>query len=198
MHYKYLRRSYLNRTARLAPLFVAPVNVAALLADFHELMDDVVGPHCTISLSHAPGDYAVAIEAWALQMVLLEILMNASEATPSGGVLAITTQPVPVSSDLHLLPGQYMKLSIADPGCGMTKDVESRAFDPLFSTKKSHLGIGLSQVAGLLACSGSRAYIDTNPAHGTTIHLYLRRGSELILVPDPTKAIYWRQPKRDA
>lgn len=194
MHYRYFGRSHLIRTAKLAPLFVAPVNVVALLVDFRELMDDVVGPHCTISLSHAPGGYAVAIEAWALQMILLEILINASEATPSGGVLVITTEPAPVSSDLHLLPGEYMRLSIADPGCGMTKDVESRAFDPLFSTKKSHLGVGLSQVADLLACSGSRAYIETNPAHGTTIHLYLRRGSELIAVPEPMKGIYWRQP----
>jgi hypothetical protein len=89
----------------LALLFVGPVNVAALLADFHELMDDVVGPHCTITLSHAPGGYAVAIEAWALQMILLEILINASEATPSEGVLVITTEPMPVSCDQQLLPG---------------------------------------------------------------------------------------------
>jgi CheY-like chemotaxis protein len=95
---------------------------------------------------------------------------------PDGGVLTFATRPVEVRNDPELDDGDYVELSIADTGAGMSEDVAARAFEPFFTTKEvgKGTGLGLSMVYGMARQSGGNAQIVSRPGVGTTVKLLFR------------------------
>jgi CheY-like chemotaxis protein len=99
---------------------------------------------------------------------------------PSGGVLSIRTENLRVSRDGHpagLAIGDYIVLSLADNGTGMSEEVKAKAFEPFFTTKQvgRGSGLGLSQVYGIVRQLGGGVAIDSRPGAGTTVRVYLPR-----------------------
>ena len=106
-----------------------------------------------------------------LEMAVLNLAINARDAMPEGGDLAIATRVQRITNDPELEPDEYVELSVSDTGTGMSAEVAARAFDPFYTTKGigKGTGLGLSQVYGISRQAGGTARIESEPGQGTTI-----------------------------
>jgi two-component system, cell cycle sensor histidine kinase and response regulator CckA len=111
----------------------------------------------------APSATLVHLDPGQLQRVLLDIVANAAEAMPDGGRISFETT--------H--EGRFARLAITDTGAGMDEPTRERAFQPFFTTKRGHTGLGLSSVHGIVHQSGGRVELASEPGTGTTVTLYL-------------------------
>ncbi|MEH6348731.1 response regulator [Pseudomonas sp. 3JA] len=117
-----------------------------------------------------------------LESALLNLVLNARDAMPNGGNLAVKTCNQHLDADFtdaytNLEPGDYVVLSVQDSGCGMPEAIIGRAFDPFFTTKPigQGTGLGLSMIYGFSKQSRGHVTIDSEVDKGTTVNLYLPR-----------------------
>ena len=156
-------------------------DVNGLIAGMEELVRRSVGPEVSITVAGAAGLWSTRVDPNQLENALLNLCINARDAMPGGGAITITTAnrtlDEPGASERDLPPGQYVTLSVADTGTGMTPEVIARAFDPFFTTKPigAGTGLGLSMIYGFARQSGGQVRIASAVGDGTTITLYLPR-----------------------
>ncbi len=159
------------------------VDVAQLVGSMQELLKRAVG-HGIECRSDFPADLPpVLADANQLELALLNVALNARDAMPGGGSVKITAQPARV--EMHaaagdatpLVPGEYVRITIADTGVGMDAATLAKATEPFFTTKGpgKGTGLGLSMVHGLAAQSGGLLSIDSRPSAGTRVDLWLPR-----------------------
>jgi CheY-like chemotaxis protein len=121
----------------------------------------------------------------------LNLVSNACDAMPAGGVLTIRTEnrSVQAGGERDLPPGEYVVLAVADTGVGMDEATRRRAFEPFFTTKAvgEGTGLGLSTVYGIVKQSQGYVFLDSTPGCGTTVEIFLPRVSGVASrpVPDP-------------
>ncbi len=119
---------------------------------------------------------ATFVDRSKLETALLNLAINARDAMPAGGTLAITTTNVEIddASQADVTPGHYVLVKVSDTGQGIPADVLERVFEPFFSTKEpgGGTGLGLSMVWGFLKQSGGNARISSTIGKGTTVWLY--------------------------
>ena len=121
------------------------------------------------------------VEPSQVEAAILNLALNARDAMPDGGVLAITTnnQPI-VDTTGDIAAGDYVAIIVTDTGVGMTDEVARRAFEPFFTTKHpSGSGLGLSQVYGVARESGGTVRLLTSPGGGTSVTMLLPRAAEM-------------------
>ena len=158
-----------------------PVNVNRLIAGMEELIHRTVGPSVHMEVVGAGGLWSTLVDPNQLENALRNLCINARDAMPDGGRLIIETANTSLeeraASERELTPGQYVCLTVADTGTGMTPDVVSHAFDPFFTTKPLGLGtgLGLSMIYGFVRQSGGQVRITSDVGRGTTMRLYLPR-----------------------
>lgn len=132
-----------------------------------------------IELRPAPDDALTLIDAARFEAALLNLVVNARDALPDGAQIVISTEIVELQTGaIGTLPqGSYVRVSVADNGMGMTREVVSRAFEPFFTTKEpgKGTGLGLTQVYGFITQSGGDVVITSAENEGTTVALYLRK-----------------------
>ena len=112
-----------------------------------------------------PGVPEIVADAGQLQQVLVNLVVNATQATPAGGTISITTERT----------GDDVVLTVADTGVGMSADVLSRAFMPFFTTKGvgEGTGLGLSVVHGIVTAHGGRIEVESKPGRGARFRVLL-------------------------
>jgi PAS domain S-box-containing protein len=152
-----------------------PLDLNATIHGLEPVLTRTIGDHIRVNFKLAPDLAAVTGDPSELQQVLVNLVVNAREAMPSGGTLTIDTATVALDSDAAsvspvLHPGPYVRLRISDTGTGMTPEVLERAFEPFFTTKpRNHAtGLGLSSVRGILARMDGHARFFSEPGIGTT------------------------------
>ncbi|SOE59083.1 Signal transduction histidine kinase [Caballeronia arationis] len=166
----------LMSVARKQPLKQELIDPAVWLQGIAELVKTSVRPNILVSIELSPDLWTVMADPVELELALVNIVVNASEAMPRGGRIVIRCQNVRVKAGETELPnGEYVLISISDNGEGMSDDVRQRAFEPLFTTKVRGAGTGLGLVQVLAACeqAGGSARITSVPSAGTTVRLYL-------------------------
>ena len=166
-----------SRKQHLAP---RPVELGALTDDMMGLLRSTLGGGIDIETELAPDLWSVLVDPIQVELVLLNLVFNARDAMPSGGVARIGACNVKASdvrNDLGLAPGDYVCVSVADNGTGMTEAVLLRACEPFFTTKApgQGSGLGLSQAYGVARQSGGDISIESEVGKGTTVELYLPR-----------------------
>jgi two-component system, cell cycle sensor histidine kinase and response regulator CckA len=127
------------------------------------------------------GEMVVHADIGQLEQVLLNLVINARESIDQGGTVTVRTDAVTLSAaDIEirhcsLQPGDYIRLSVADDGCGMDADVVRHVFEPFFTTKESGTGLGLATVYGIVEQSGGHVEVHSAPGAGSCFDVYLPR-----------------------
>ncbi len=156
-------------------------DVGALCRDMEDLLRRSIGPSIEMSVDVACDAWPIMIDDHQLENALLNLVINARDAMPGGGRLAIRIANRRLDEGraeaLDVAPGDFVVLSIADTGVGMTPDVIARAFDPFFTTKPTGqgTGLGLSMVYGFVRQSGGQVTIASSAGAGTTVEVHLPR-----------------------
>jgi signal transduction histidine kinase len=166
--------------SRSQKLELRPFVVADLIGEMRELLVRTLGPDIKLSVELEEGRALVMSDRTQLELAVLNLAINARDAMPAGGGLTIRTRLRSVPpGDPMLAAGEYVELSVADTGQGMSREVAERAFDPFFTTKGvgKGTGLGLSQVYGVARQAGGAAQIDSELGRGTVVRLMLLRSS---------------------
>ena len=180
--------------SRVQRLEVQPTYVAPLIQNMRPLLRNVLGPGITKEFDLEEVMMPVMADPTQLEVAVLNLAINARDAMPDGGVLTLATRRVEVEGEHDLESGDYIELTIADTGVGMTPDVLDRAFEPFFTTKEvgKGTGLGLSMVYGMARQSGGTARIESTPGKGTTVRLLFRKadaaGGEIVPSIEEPKA----------
>jgi signal transduction histidine kinase len=135
-----------------------------------------------------PAPLAVVADAGDLDRILLNLVFNAFDAMPDGGVLTIETAISDVRGWANAGPrDQYARLTIRDTGCGMAPEVKDRIFDPFFTTKQSGTGLGLRSVAFTVEQLHGRISVESEPGRGTSVTVLLPLAAETPVLNFPDR-----------
>ncbi len=171
------------------------VELGAAVTSLADLMRSAVGSRVRVEIEPGMGLPAALVDPHQLELMLFNLIINARDAMPDGGVLNVTTAAArldePATPD-EPPAGDYVVLRVRDSGQGMPPDVLARALEPFFTTKGvgTGSGLGLSQVYGVARQSGGGVRIESTLGRGTTVSVYLpvARGGEQARQPDSYEA----------
>ena len=175
-----------SRRQRLSPTPVQPNQVVSGMGD---LIARTIGPHVRVETRLEPNLWLALADPTQLEVMILNLAINARDAMPAGGRLIIATRnvaAVPAALAAELEAGQYVAVSVSDTGSGMTPAVLARAFEPFFTTKSpgKGTGLGLAQLYGFAKQSGGTARIESRDGEGTTVTIYLPRTLAAAAAPE--------------
>ncbi|MDO8900006.1 MAG: PAS domain S-box protein [Phenylobacterium sp.] len=151
--------------------------VAPLIEQIEPLVRRAAGEAIHLVIDCAADVGAARLDAAQFEAAILNLVVNAADATPAGGEIRIEVRRVRLDADqVRETPaGNYVRLSVADTGAGMAPDVLEHVFEPFFTTKETGkgTGLGLAQVYGFIRQCGGGVDIQSAPGEGSTINLYL-------------------------
>ncbi|NIZ61697.1 hypothetical protein DL239_12020 [Sedimentitalea sp. CY04] len=170
--------------ARNQPLEPKAIDLRALVVGMKDLMTRTLGGMIEVDVIAPMALWTARADPGQVEDTLLNLAINASHAMPGGGKLTIECANIKLEAD-HLTEapevpdGEYVLISVADTGTGMSPDVIARAFEPFYTTKGvgEGSGLGLSMVYGFARQSGGQASIDSEEGKGTTVKVLLPRDS---------------------
>jgi len=162
-----------SRRQKLQP---QAVDVASQIGSMRELLDHSLRDDIQIEFEFPEALWPVQVDPGELELVILNLAVNARDAMPEGGALLVRGENLADLADEEIT-GDYVRVSVIDSGTGMTPEVLARVFEPFFTTKDvgKGSGLGLAQVHGFATQSGGTVRIQSQPGRGTTIELYLPR-----------------------
>jgi PAS domain S-box-containing protein len=168
--------------ARRQKLHSEPVDLGALVNGMKELLASTLGRTIEIVTETDPKGWHAMADVPQLELVLLNLSINARDAMPGGGKLVISTGNAvlgPPRRAEEPPAGEYVALRVSDNGQGMPPDVLNRVFEPFFTTKDvgRGSGLGLPQVLGVAQQLGGGVIIDSTPGVGTMVSVFLPRAA---------------------
>lgn len=159
------------------------VQLEGVITGTMRLLRRTIGEHIDLDTTMSSDLWPVIVDLGQLENALLNLAINARDAMPTGGKIAVEIRNVHVDENLAsridgLKPGDYVQLDVSDTGAGIPKEIQDKIFDPFFTTKEagSGTGLGLSMVKGFVKQSGGYLSVDSEIGFGTTFSLYLPRG----------------------
>lgn len=184
--------AHLLAFARRQPLNPRPSDLGAIVSSMHPMLTRTLGEQVSISLALQPDVWPVMVDSSLFEGVILNLVLNARDAMPTGGQLSIrmvniSLQPLDTNAFDEITPGDYVSITVSDSGVGMSREALARVFDPFFTTKEvgKGSGLGLSMVHGFVKQSGGAIRIYSRPAEGTTVQIYLPRSEQQVERADP-------------
>jgi CheY-like chemotaxis protein len=164
--------------AKVADLNEIVIGMGAML---RRLLSDQV----ELQLSISSDPQLVKVDASRIELIIMNLAINAQDAMPKGGSLSITTTEVSKSEAEGENAKKYSVLQMSDAGTGMSDDIRKHIFEPFFTTKGigKGTGLGLSTVLGIVNESGGHIEVDSEPNRGTTFLVYLPQSEESVAAP---------------
>jgi two-component system, cell cycle sensor histidine kinase and response regulator CckA len=166
---------------------VEPVDLLGLVAEMVELMKVSISKQAVLKLNLDKSLPAVLGNAPQIRQVLMNLVINASEAIgENGGVIQVAASRVTGgqgsgSNSMTQLPaGDYVRLEVADSGCGLTEEAKAKIFDPFFTTKFAGRGLGLAVVQGIVRAHGGAIEVVSTAGQGATFRILLPCTSERV------------------
>lgn len=177
---------------RKQPNSVAVADINKALIPITEMLRRVIGENISLTLNLNDSLPKVEIDIGQLEQLVLNLAVNARDAMPGGGNLTIGTKhkvvgPHEVGSHSTVTAGEYIELTVADSGVGMTEEVQKRIFEPFFTTKEvgKGTGLGLSTVYGIVKQAKAAIDVHSELGKGTTFFLYLPVTHTVEELPQP-------------
>jgi signal transduction histidine kinase/CheY-like chemotaxis protein len=156
------------------------LDINEVIANVGRMLERVVGEDIELRIVADRTLGRVRADPGQMEQVLMNLVVNARDAMPSGGHLTIDTRMVDVDlrhaeEHLELTPGRYVVISVTDTGVGMDRETQARVFEPFFTTKEmgKGTGLGLATVFGIVKQSGGNVWLYSEPGRGTTFKIYL-------------------------
>jgi PAS domain S-box-containing protein len=191
------------------------IDLNSKIAEIEKILRSVLGEDIELLVKLQAELGFVRADQSQIEQVILNLVVNARDAMPTGGRLIIATERVDVEEGfqdhhLGLKPGPYVMISVSDTGTGMDRETLKHIFEPFFTTKEKGkgTGLGLATVYGIVSQSEGRIWAYSEPGQGTTFRIYLPRitrtgeteavsvppepaslGSETVLVVEDERAV---------
>jgi signal transduction histidine kinase len=156
------------------------IDLDALVREMHDLLQASVARHCTLDYHSAGTLPAVKVDPTQVRQVVLNLIVNATEAVDDGGAVHVSggaeyldanaLKSMTFSADAA--PGLYAYVQVSDNGPGMDRATQARIFEPFFSTKQTGRGLGLAAVQGIIRSHRGALLLTSQPGHGTTFKVW--------------------------
>ncbi len=166
--------------SRKEPMEFVSVNLNQLIQDLLKMIKRLIGEDISVKMELAPDLLPIDADPGNLEQVIMNIIVNARDAMPSGGIITIKTENRDVTKDVsnhipYARPGKYVAMSITDTGIGMDAETVKHIFDPFFTTKGigKGTGLGLAVVYGIVSRHKGWITVDSAPGKGSTFTVLL-------------------------
>ncbi|MGE3467914.1 MAG: PAS domain-containing protein, partial [Pyrinomonadaceae bacterium] len=173
-------------------------NVNTVISNIENMLRRIIKENIELRTSLDPNLGNVRADPGQIEQVVMNLTLNARDAMPNGGLLTIKTETTYleesyVGQHLEIKPGNFVKITVADTGEGISPEVKSHIFDPFFTTKEvgKGTGLGLSTVYGIVKQSGGDIMVYSEVGHGTTFKIYLPCVDENVEQPK------WPEPPQE-
>jgi two-component system cell cycle sensor histidine kinase/response regulator CckA len=158
------------------------LNLTDVLADLRMLLSRLAGPDIKLTIDHGRDLWPVKADIGQFEQVIVNLTVNARDAMPDGGELAVRTRNVAEAECRsfgyrELTPADYVLVEVEDTGTGIPADVLAKVFEPFFTTKEvgKGTGLGLSMVYGIIKQTGGFIFCSSEPGDGATFRIFLPR-----------------------
>ena len=182
--------------SRKQPLRPRDVDINDLALETAKLLRATLGEQLRVDLEMAADAWPAIVDPSQLTTAILNLALNARDASPNGGTLTISTGNLHLDAptmpaDADIAPGDYVLIKVRDSGEGMDRATLGRAFEPFFTTKEvgKGTGLGLSMVYGFAKQSKGHVSILSTPDAGTLVTLYLPRSLSTDSVADEVAGV---------
>jgi signal transduction histidine kinase len=161
--------------ARKQDLKVEPKSIVELVGGMTDLIERSAGAQIELRINLPESLPLVLVDAIQIELALLNLVVNARDAMPEGGLLTIDVEERRARPGSDLAPGRYVCLTVSDTGCGMSPETLKRATEPFFSTKElgKGTGLGLSMIQGLAAQLNGALRLTSELGRGSRAELWL-------------------------
>jgi len=166
--------------ARRQPVERRAVDLNAVVGDLRSMMEHLIGADLRLTTVPCRQSCPVYIDPAQIEQVIVNLLINAREAMPTGGEVRLSCSCRTLGDDdprrpATLEPGDYVELRVEDTGVGIAADRLSRIFEPFYTTKSEASGLGLPTVYGIVTQNGGAVEVDSEPGSGTMFSVLLPR-----------------------
>jgi len=155
------------------------VDLNEVIAAAEQLLRRTIGAQITLDVVQGSSPCSVLADRGQLEQILMNLVLNARDAMPQGGLLHVETKTIEVAAQSNhpvpVSPGPYVSLSVRDTGAGMTPETLRRIFEPFFTTKSvgDGTGLGLATVYGIVTGAHGYVWADSAVGAGTTFTVLL-------------------------
>jgi len=172
-----------SQRIQLQPLYVCDVIEA-----MRDMLARTLGPMIIIDFQLNSAPVPVLADSTQVEMMILNLAINARDAMPDGGKLRISTAVRRLTGNQEAPDGEYVEIAVCDTGIGMDETTLRRAMEPFFTTKPvgRGTGLGLSQIYGSARQTGGTVQIESKPGLGTTVRVLFPRTDLQPIIVQPT------------
>jgi two-component system, cell cycle sensor histidine kinase and response regulator CckA len=174
----------------------SPLDLGEVIESSVQIFRPAIGAHIDVTTKIAPDLWRIHADASTMGQLLMNLVLNARDAMPGGGSLAIearnfTADDTYARRHVDLVAGEYVLLSVTDTGTGISLEVQDQIFEPYFSTKDTggHSGLGLAVVYGIVKQHDGRIWVYSEPGKGTSFKVFFPRHmgeQETVTAPEST------------